>query len=271
MGLSPRLRGNLTISERAGTIARSIPAPAGEPRQNECSHLTLPVYPRACGGTQSYIPGSIPAPAGEPRANRDWGLSPRLRGNLDANRVGAFEARSIPAPAGEPPYWVYHPWDCTVYPRACGGTMAGEGTADIAGLSPRLRGKPVYPRACGGTHPSRSIKRSIPAPAGEPRSVSRFGLGLSPRLRGNPIEPTDAVYPRACGGESRGLSPRLPKPTSRSRSLLRLPSRACGGTVLEEPQGGPPVYPRACGGTRLNAPNLGGWTRSIPAPAGEPA
>ena len=67
------------------------------------------------------------------------------------------------------------------------------------GLSPRLRGNPEE------LDERRRAKRSIPAPAGEPR-------------RANLITVAHTVYPRACGGTfvvSRiswttfGLSPRL--------------------------------------------------------------
>ena len=50
---------------------RSIPARAGEPRISPVTWLALPVYPRACGGTEA-------------RAHAESyynGLSPRVRGN----------------------------------------------------------------------------------------------------------------------------------------------------------------------------------------------
>ena len=106
-----------------------------------------------CGGT------CLPAPPYRPGN----GLSPRVRGNLDALSDPCVSEGSIPACAGEPspagrnwrPLWVY--------PRVCGGTLCGQLACVIAhGLSPRVRGEPladappekcagVYPRVCGGT------------------------------------------------------------------------------------------------------------------------
>ena len=132
--------------------------------------------------------------------------------------------------------------------------------------------------------------RSIPAPAGEPRSAA---------MRINRAR----VYPRACGGTNRwsnillillGLSPRL-----RGNLLGRLGRRQRYGSI-PAPAGEPSstlsscsaerVYPRACGGTTLAdlettvteglSPRLRGNQAadlgehlvygSIPAPAGEP-
>ena len=78
--------------------------------------------------------GSIPACTGEPlcagliKSDGHKGLSPRVRGNLPAERpdAGTFESGSIPACTGEP-HWRVH---CTyrwmtsaVYPRVYGGTL----------------------------------------------------------------------------------------------------------------------------------------------------
>ena len=89
------------------------------------------VYPRVYGGTQVQ-PALVVI---------DTGLSPRVRGNHDAERQLESRERSIPACTGEP--------SCTrgsstlfrVYPRVYGGTTSVAwmiGT--IAGLSPRVRG-----------------------------------------------------------------------------------------------------------------------------------
>ena len=91
-GLSPRLRGNPIRLSDYGPNCRSIPAPAGEPRNDRKVCHRRKVYPRACGGTigQPY-----------PLAIRT-GLSPRLRGNRQAAESTDSYVRSIPAPAGEP-------------------------------------------------------------------------------------------------------------------------------------------------------------------------
>ena len=172
------------------------------------------------------------------------GLSPRLRGNRQAEHVTRASWGSIPAPAGEPAHVassVCLPW---VYPRACGGTgLPRHCAAATAGLSPRLRGnlQETFARPIG--------RRSIPAPAGEPP------------LRVLRIAPV-TVYPRACGGTGaerhrphrvRGLSPRL------RGNLVPLPQNGSSTGSIPAPAGEPrrlrrahpqhAVYPRACGGT----------------------
>ena len=50
-GLSPRVRGNRGQHRRVGERTRSIPASAGEPKEEICEGLVMKVYPRECGGT----------------------------------------------------------------------------------------------------------------------------------------------------------------------------------------------------------------------------
>ena len=137
--------------------------------------------------------------------------------------------RSIPAPAGEPaPIRAGSP-PRRVYPRACGGTApAGGGAAPSDGLSPRLRGNQVAFAIRAPAH------RSIPAPAGEPRS--------SPRA-----QVASPVYPRACGGTLvstavgmyvGGLSPRL----RGNPGLVAKPVQGLGS--IPAPAGEPKLKPR---------------------------
>ena len=189
-GLSPRLRGNRLGLCVLGSVAWSIPAPAGEPFGSTASPATPTVYPRACGGTR--LSTSLPM--------LGLGLSPRLRGNQFFQPFPGDSIRSIPAPAGEPVPLSPSSRAGRVYPRACGGTNCRITVKCLAhGLSPRLRGNhrhiPEIVHAGG----------SIPAPAGEPSTVPRF-------------RNLDTVYPRACGGTLYverwttlvgGLSPRL--------------------------------------------------------------
>ena len=51
-GLSPRVRGNLGMSELACENYRSIPACAGEPAPDSTCCNTSGIYPRVCGGTR---------------------------------------------------------------------------------------------------------------------------------------------------------------------------------------------------------------------------
>ena len=71
-GLSPRLRGNLSVMDKAMVSLGSIPAPAGEPQLDQRGYQLPGGYPRACGGT---CRPTDPSSSGR-------GLSPRLRGNL---------------------------------------------------------------------------------------------------------------------------------------------------------------------------------------------
>ena len=50
-GLSPRVRGNHAKAEAVGSLIRSIPACAGEPRLLSAGQKAPRVYPRVCGGT----------------------------------------------------------------------------------------------------------------------------------------------------------------------------------------------------------------------------
>ena len=193
-GLSPRMRGNLFLTSSAGQYFGSIPAHAGEPGTQESWHRPRWVYPRACGGTST---------ASESHST-SAGLSPRMRGNLQALSPPFRWPGSIPAHAGEPSTRGSMRLWLRVYPRACGGTGHCQPICDhTSGLSPRMRGNPmrlllrgeqfgsipahagepaapwhpptpswVYPRACGGTAPPRRRMTSPP--------------GLSPRMRGNP-------------------------------------------------------------------------------------
>ena len=175
-GLSPRLRGNHTGAQRDYESERSIPAPAGEPATCvNCSFQYAGLSPRLRGNhgdaiAPTHVPGSIPAPAGEPiykdryagthgvypracggtprscnLASTSYGLSPRLRGNQIELPVFPMANRSIPAPAGEPAQRARIAFPHSVYPRACGGTLARcANTQSFAGLSPRLRGNLIF-------------------------------------------------------------------------------------------------------------------------------
>ena len=235
LGLSPRVRGNLTWIIVDFGDKRSIPACAGEPSSDSRHHGVSKVYPRVCGGT--YYRAGV--------AIRCQGLSPRVRGNPPVMVALGLPERSIPACAGEPQLSPHQPQSQGVYPRVCGGTVARLSSHRIvSGLSPRVRGnqgKETY------VDP---ISRSIPACAGEPTCR---------RTRRSP----PWVYPRVCGGTAwqprpvqldGGLSPRVRGNHELLRRHLwrRRSIPACAG----EPSASPPtspggwVYPRVCGGTK---------------------
>ena len=228
-----------------------------------------------CGGTV-YLPIA---------ASVAYGLSPRVRGNLQVVRRQGSCRRSIPACAGEPYGGPGFSATTTVYPRVCGGTPSCESwPARTRGLSPRVRGNLL------GMNPECLVGRSIPACAGEPAPTPTRDV-------------SDWVYPRVCGGTGRGaqmrqtasgLSPRVRGNRDRTQ-YVGPPNRsipACAGEPLhrgcKRRLGG--VYPRVCGGTvhehgkpdvqRGLSPRVRGnrvlgqeqseSARSIPACAGEP-
>ena len=189
-GLSPRVRGNLSISAYPVIGKRSIPACAGEPQGGVVKRFRGKVYPRVCGGTD--YDGNV--------LDAATGLSPRVRGNLAALGDNYPCVGSIPACAGEP-------YPCSgscgvsgVYPRVCGGTARRPGDLQaVRGLSPRVRGNRSYPDPCFMS------SRSIPACAGEPSFTGVSCIYVQ-------------VYPRVCGGTAivsvaviiySGLSPRV--------------------------------------------------------------
>ena len=257
-GLSPRVRGNQKYTEDEIDLLRSIPARAGEPAAVAPRLQPSGVYPRACGGTEAID---------EDHADVE-GLSPRVRGNLNAPCRVFRRLGSIPARAGEPYHENHSTLPRRVYPRACGGTRGRESSfRHRKGLSPRVRGN-HSPGETGATSGG-----SIPARAGEP-IPSRFSMtskGVYPRACGGTLTAelnavVMPVYPRACGGTlaSRraagtdlGLSPRV-----RGNLRHRLDCSHISGSIparAGEPVGkdrvnpSPGVYPRACGGTSNDA------------------
>ena len=212
-GLSPRVRGNLTTSASCSMLPRSIPARAGEPRSVKSSKRVMEVYPRACGGTETYIEC----------VTDEHGLSPRVRGNHCSVPTPLTSVGSIPARTGEPANRRAAP-SPGVYPRACGGTGANtSSTRSRSGLSPRVRGN----LQASETRPARL--RSIPARAGEPCAV----LFNQQRL---------GVYPRACGGTAECWP-------AAGRGRGSIPARAGEPGDAGRNRGIAEVYPRACGGT----------------------
>ena len=53
-GLSPRVRGNLSLTVPVPAAHGSIPACAGEPLQTLRAQIMEWVYPRVCGGTLRF-------------------------------------------------------------------------------------------------------------------------------------------------------------------------------------------------------------------------
>ena len=189
-GLSPRVRGNLTVVPPRMAMMRTIPACAGEPAAVGRDGAASGDYPRVCGGTRDYVTG-IPG----------WpGLSPRVRGNLAVSPATFPAGGTIPACAGEPISGPPGAPERRDYPRVCGGTSNTMAPAPAGiGLSPRVRGN-----LPARNSPARN-SRTIPACAGEPAATAI----RTKRIRD---------YPRVCGGTLSmkgwlgplpGLSPRV--------------------------------------------------------------
>ena len=109
-GSSPRLRGTRYKTVRNPTVARFIPAPAGNALPKRADIRVLAVHPRACGERQRPCCDS-------------WGScgsSPRLRGTLILSGLAAMPLRFIPAPAGNAVWCDLNAEGDAVHPRACG-------------------------------------------------------------------------------------------------------------------------------------------------------
>ena len=190
LGLSPRVRGNLSSPTSSRLCRRSIPACAGEPSLIGVTASIPTVYPRVCGGTVVSVGLALAL----------GGLSPRVRGNRKTRRWVGVRSGSIPACAGEPPPHPVGAGRLGVYPRVCGGTAhSRKYWPRLRGLSPRVRGN------LGDVGGAVGREGSIPACAGEPPAEREY--------RGGTV-----VYPRVCGGTSAapsapthppGLSPRV--------------------------------------------------------------
>ena len=129
------------------------------------------VYPRACGETFR----------GMTQLFQTWGLSPRMRGNLEKGRPILDRHGSIPTHAGKPCAGRPRKRRSGVYPHACGETALGRSAETRGmGLSPRMRGN------LGQIFQRRHNVGSIPTHARKP------SLSVCPGRR-------CGVYPHACG------------------------------------------------------------------------
>ena len=162
-GLSPRVRGNRRCPFGPYFIGRSIPACTGEPHPQDGQLAQVGVYPRVYGGTGH----------GEFPMQRGYGLSPRVRGNLQRHAGVRHQYGSIPACTGEPVMVSFLCNVATVYPRVYGGTSCVVSIAvPIRGLSPRVRGN----HRCGAR--ADDLSGSIPACTGEPLLILLHFLPL---------------------------------------------------------------------------------------------
>ena len=158
--------------------------------------MPLSAYPRVCGATKCRLLRRI----------SQWGLSPRVRGNLSRSLSRPECEGPIPACAGQPDIAGLFLERFPAYPRVCGATRKILFIINsFVGLSPRVRGNrlrmepigrnPGPIAACAGqpaahgTHWAKS--RAYPRVCGATEKSGGLGFsqaGLSPRVRGNHID-----------------------------------------------------------------------------------
>ena len=119
VGSSPRLRGTDDYQPRRLSVARFIPAPAGNSALGNFLVEYGSVHPRACG-EQDTSTHDDPTRTGS---------SPRLRGTVATGNTPSSLYRFIPAPAGNSPAAQRMASCSAVHPRACGEQMASLGGA----------------------------------------------------------------------------------------------------------------------------------------------
>ena len=130
-GLSPRVRGNREKSTGETIGTGPIPACAGQPHIQDPTDLYFGAYPRVCGATTF----------GKASTQGMMGLSPRVRGNLEAAKGTPPVIGPIPACAGQPQLPAQICGRQRAYPRVCGATLrTGLPSLLGGGLSPRVRG-----------------------------------------------------------------------------------------------------------------------------------
>ena len=223
------------------TVARFIPAHAGNTPSVSAWRAFRPVHPRACGE--------------HPNAMRAaWimaGSSPRMRGTLVGRDRRGIDPRFIPAHAGNTTGRMARHFKSTVHPRACGEhSPPGDRYATTAGSSPRMRGtqeeppgnnyrKRFIPAHAGNTSLTSAAPSSVavhPRACGEHPACRLMPIwrgGSSPRMRGTrydrpPRISTLTVHPRACGEHSCGLRVRWWRVGSSPRMRGTLSSRSEG-------------------------------------------
>ena len=132
-GSSPRMRGKPPWCRGRRPCRRIIPAHAGQTALVQGTPAMPPDHPRACGANSGPL---MPV-------HFQPGSSPRMRGKRHDDHVPAPDRRIIPAHAGQTTPATPTTDTITDHPRACGANaVVLMVVANIAGSSPRMRGKP---------------------------------------------------------------------------------------------------------------------------------
>ncbi len=152
VGSSPHMRGKPRTRGASGSVARIIPAHAGQTKEQTYIMQEAADHPRTCGANR--LARTCQAPR--------YGSSPHMRGKPATSRAELQMIRIIPAHAGQ----TARPSGRTScrpdHPRTCGANILPGAEANTAvGSSPHMRGKQL-PHTEGPGH-----GRIIPAHAGQ--------------------------------------------------------------------------------------------------------
>ena len=231
-GPSPLTRGSRGQLRDVDLGQRSIPAHAGQPRDDVIDSRECQVHPRSRGA-------AISAPVSPTVAQ---GPSPLTRGSPILRLEFFGSSRSIPAHAGQPTRC--RPRTCRrwVHPRSRGAASTPPpGSAALGGPSPLTRGSPALLRRLAG------LARSIPAHAGQP-------IALVEALTVVPVHPRSRGAALTCVRQrERSPGPSPLTRGSRARESARRASERSIPAHAGQPRAGPatcqraPVHPRSRG------------------------
>ena len=141
VGSSPRMRGTRALDDARVTVARIIPAHAGNSYQPYTASSTEPDHPRACG--ELIVQASIDLSVA--------GSSPRMRGTPVLGVPSGVAERIIPAHAGNSLAPLGRQPQSSDHPRACGELALDTAIpSTLLGSSPRMRGT-LFPRTTTNT------------------------------------------------------------------------------------------------------------------------
>ena len=176
-GSSPLARGTLEAAGEGGSVARFIPARAGNTSRACGCAGRVPVHPRSRG--EHHTVHGVPDPLA--------GSSPLARGTQRAGAVRLRVGRFIPARAGNTPCRAAGRGRPPVHPRSRGEHVPRSLLpARVHGSSPLARGT----RSAGDA--PRALSRFIPARAGNTQTgagTRRRLSGSSPLARGTQPQP----------------------------------------------------------------------------------
>ena len=151
-GSSPRMRGKLSPARVYIAFDGLIPAHAGKTEFQDVAGWGQGAHPRACGENAGASPWSAVSSGSSPRmrGKQQWFVNAHRFHRLIPAHAGKTNKNGLPSPASP------------AHPRACGENFEdGQPASDVAGSSPRMRGKPpskLNPRLFRGLIPAHAGK-----------------------------------------------------------------------------------------------------------------